>query len=267
MMRRTLALRSRAQHDPWAVLGVSRTASEKEVKDAYHKLAKKYHPDLNKNGAEHFKNVKEAYESITTGVAGKRYDESRKGPSTNQQKAYSYNRSTADPRANPFRDPGYHGMDPRNFSAKAWSQRAEYYRVHQEESEMRQKTKRELETVMRISLAVLFLIFFLPLLNVLYATDERERARREPAVLRRPAMLHANHRSRPPVPIQGAAGQKAGTHGWVWVHPYGWQWLPLDRLQQNRPEAPQRAAPATFAEEKPNHPSEFVPPAAPATSS
>ena len=58
--------------DPYQVLGVSRDASEKEVTDAYRKLAKKYHPDLNPGDASAQKKMAEinvAYEEIKSGRA------------------------------------------------------------------------------------------------------------------------------------------------------------------------------------------------------
>ncbi len=53
--------------DPWQVLGVSRSASDEEVKAAYRKLAQKYHPDLNPGdeaAAQKMREVNAAYDQI-----------------------------------------------------------------------------------------------------------------------------------------------------------------------------------------------------------
>lgn len=56
-----------AQKDYYSILGVSKTASADEIKSAYRKLAKQYHPDLHPNdaaAAEKFKEINEAYSVV-----------------------------------------------------------------------------------------------------------------------------------------------------------------------------------------------------------
>ena len=66
------------KRDYYEVLGVSRGASEDEIKKAYKKMARKYHPDLNpgdKTAEEKFKEVNEAYEVLSDADKTARYDQ------------------------------------------------------------------------------------------------------------------------------------------------------------------------------------------------
>ena len=57
------------RNDPFEVLGVSESASKQEIKDAYLKLSKSLHPDLNKspNASEEFQRVKKAFDELSNG--------------------------------------------------------------------------------------------------------------------------------------------------------------------------------------------------------
>lgn len=63
--------------DYYKVLGITKTASEKEIKSAYRKLARKYHPDLNpdnKEAEKKFKEINEANEVLSNPDNRKKYD-------------------------------------------------------------------------------------------------------------------------------------------------------------------------------------------------
>ena len=63
--------------DPYSTLGVARTASEKEIKSAYRKLAKELHPDRNKDNpkaAERFSEVTNAYDLLSDAEKRAQYD-------------------------------------------------------------------------------------------------------------------------------------------------------------------------------------------------
>jgi DnaJ-class molecular chaperone len=65
------------RRDYYAVLGVPRTASEKDIKTAYRKLARKHHPDVNpsdKNAEPMFKEIGEAYSVLSDAEKRKKYD-------------------------------------------------------------------------------------------------------------------------------------------------------------------------------------------------
>ena len=70
------------KNDLYSTLGVDEKVSQEELKKAYRKLAKKYHPDANpgdKKAEERFKEISEAYDILGSKDKREQYDQIRKG--------------------------------------------------------------------------------------------------------------------------------------------------------------------------------------------
>lgn len=84
----------------YAILQVPETAEEQEIRKAYRRLAKKYHPDVVKDDENKIKRmyeIQEAYQCLGDEEKRKQYDEmlckSRKGNSTNEQSTNKQNQA------------------------------------------------------------------------------------------------------------------------------------------------------------------------------
>ena len=87
--------------DYYEVLGLKRGAASKEIKQAYRKLARKHHPDVNpgdKTAEERFKEINRAYEVLSDAEKRKKYD--RYGERWEMAEAYEKARAEAGARGN-----------------------------------------------------------------------------------------------------------------------------------------------------------------------
>lgn len=146
--------------DPYAVLGVSRDASKEEIKKAYRKLAKQYHPDSNPNdkaAAEKMNEINRAYDMLSN---PEKYPEMNSGYYDGRN-PYSGNPYSGNPyggnyTGNTYGSNGQNAWDPfeEMFRNAAYQSRQSY-----EEQQRRRNTRRTGSIFGFIIRALLFYLF------------------------------------------------------------------------------------------------------------
>ena len=96
--------------DYYQILGVPKNSDDKEIKQAYRRLARKHHPDVNpdKKGQEKFKEINEAYQVLSDPAKRKKYDTL----GANWQQYEQYQRGGG---AGPFQYGQYRSVTPEEF--------------------------------------------------------------------------------------------------------------------------------------------------------
>ncbi|MBO4520236.1 MAG: J domain-containing protein [Alphaproteobacteria bacterium] len=93
--------------NPYTLLGVSKTASQDEIKQAYRKLARKMHPDLNPNdpkAEDKFKEISSAYDILSDPEKRKRFDNGEIGEDGKERPGFGYGAYAG--AGNPFNNAG-----------------------------------------------------------------------------------------------------------------------------------------------------------------
>lgn len=95
--------------DYYKIMGLSQDATEKDIKTAYRRLARKYHPDISKepNAEEQFKEMGEAYEVLKDPVKRAEYDQYLKNRAYQAQGQQYYRSSERPEYTNSYQDTGF----------------------------------------------------------------------------------------------------------------------------------------------------------------
>lgn len=128
--------------DPYQVLGVSPNASEDEIRQAYRRLAKKYHPDLNpgdKTAAQKMNEVNAAYDAIKNPQAYRQQQAQQQAKQQEREQYRQAGQQTYDPFSDPFGFWGAQGQGDGQQSS--WQQTDQngwqtwYYRTGSDQDE------------------------------------------------------------------------------------------------------------------------------------
>ncbi|CAG9318774.1 cbpA_3 [Blepharisma stoltei] len=109
---------------PYSILGVTAESTPQEIKNAYYKLAKKYHPDVNPSNSEIFKKINQAYSDVSNKTPKLKMPQYRYDPET-----HGYNfRQNWKGFTKPDEKSEFFGMANKEYrKAKAQQQNQYYY--------------------------------------------------------------------------------------------------------------------------------------------
>ena len=103
-----------AKKDYYKILNTPSTSTAKDIKNAFYKLAKQYHPDINKGKEDKFKEINEAYETLGDDSKRKSYDEMRKATASSSSASYGSNTNGQQAHASGYHNYGAYNNYNRN---------------------------------------------------------------------------------------------------------------------------------------------------------